>query len=176
MWCFCKIGFYTFQGFQGYKICNFWTSRTFYMDFTSCSIFERFLNLFDFRQATWRYPICRYRFSFRTNKDPWICIKQTVQIGRWLELTGVDWVWPMGKEAAAVAVVSSSTWWLLGSQRSRRGCTGCWAARWGGMQGRRLPGWSPAVAKGGRKSYGQRRLGKSLVGVLCHTNRTEEGR
>jgi hypothetical protein len=44
------------------------------------------------------------------------------------------------------------------------------------MQGRWLPGWSPAAAKGRRRSYGQRWLRKSLVGVLCHTNRMKEGR
>jgi hypothetical protein len=26
--------FYTFQGFQGYQICNFWPSGLFYIDFT----------------------------------------------------------------------------------------------------------------------------------------------
>jgi hypothetical protein len=33
----CINGFYTFQGFQGYLICNFWPSILFSIDFTRCS-------------------------------------------------------------------------------------------------------------------------------------------
>jgi hypothetical protein len=59
--CFCITGF-TLQGFQGYKICNFWTGRLFSMEITRFSKFEWILNLFDSWLATWLYLIGRYRF------------------------------------------------------------------------------------------------------------------
>jgi hypothetical protein len=56
----CRNGFYTFQGFQGYLICNFWPSILFSIDFTICSRnleFESDLKLkgFDWilTEATW---------------------------------------------------------------------------------------------------------------------------
>jgi hypothetical protein len=35
VWYYCMIGFYTFQGFQGYEICKSWPSRLFSRQFTS---------------------------------------------------------------------------------------------------------------------------------------------
>jgi hypothetical protein len=58
------VGFYTLQEFQGYKVCNFWTSGLISIDFISCSKFERDLNLFDYRQAMWRYLIGGYQFGW----------------------------------------------------------------------------------------------------------------
>jgi hypothetical protein len=36
--------FYTFLGFQGYQVCNFWPSRLFSRDFTSSGQKQRFEN------------------------------------------------------------------------------------------------------------------------------------
>jgi hypothetical protein len=61
MWYYCLFGFYTFQGFQGYKICKIWNSGLFYIDFTR---FSRNRNLkfkfkIDFdRGADWGWLGC----------------------------------------------------------------------------------------------------------------------
>jgi hypothetical protein len=63
MYYFCVIRFYTFLGFHWYKISNFWTCRIFSMHFTSFSIFDTHLNLFEPELATWHNPIGGYQFG-----------------------------------------------------------------------------------------------------------------
>jgi hypothetical protein len=83
LWFLSIFVFYTLQGFQGYLICNFWTSILFYNDFTSCSRnleFENWIQTsFDsVDQGGWRgwsmWPLLigLYRFGMEYNMEHWI--------------------------------------------------------------------------------------------------------
>jgi hypothetical protein len=65
------VGFYTFQGFQGYKIYNFWIGRLISMVFRSCSKIERKLNLFDFQ--TGHVAVSYWEVMVRPDRvsEPW---------------------------------------------------------------------------------------------------------
>jgi hypothetical protein len=45
---YCTIMFYTFFGFQGYIICNFWINKTLDIDFTRFRLFLPFKFCFEF--------------------------------------------------------------------------------------------------------------------------------
>jgi hypothetical protein len=73
LWYYYLIGFYTLQGFQGYKVCKKWTCRLFSMEFTN-HLWNRDLNLKFENEfwlgwleltwlATWQHGTGWYRFG-----------------------------------------------------------------------------------------------------------------
>jgi hypothetical protein len=70
MLCFWTIGFYTFQGFQGYKVCKFWPYRTISMKFTSFSIYEFVSNLFELWKGHVALSHLRVPFRVDLKRDP----------------------------------------------------------------------------------------------------------
>jgi hypothetical protein len=70
MLCFWIIGFYTFQGFQGYKVCKFWPYRTISMKFTSFSIYEFVSNLFELRKGHVALSHLRVPLRVDLKRDP----------------------------------------------------------------------------------------------------------